>query len=198
MNKSIFNDNELMIERVSNDMQLQEILQLQKSNFAASLDATELLKQGFVTVQHDLATLKEMHAESPSIIATHHGNVVGYALMMPASFRSKIAILEPMFELMDHLTYLELPLSSYSFFVMGQVCIAKQYRSRGIFDKLYAELQREYMGKYRLLITEVASRNQRSVKAHLRVGLKVMHRYTDPSGEEWELMVWDWQTDPGI
>lgn len=198
MNKIISNDDELMIERVSNDRQLKEILQLQKSNLAGSLDETELLAQGFVTVQHDLATLKEMHAESPSIIAIHHGNVVGYALMMPASFRSKIAILEPMFERIDNLTYLDLPLSSYSFFVMGQVCIVKQYRSQGIFDKLYAGLQREYMVNYRLLVTEVASRNQRSVKAHLRVGLKVIHRYTDPSGEEWELMVWDWQTDSSI
>lgn len=195
MNK-IFSDTEgLKIARVADDRQLDEILQLQKSNLAISLDEPEIKEQGFVTVQHDLATLKEMHAESPSIIAVHDGHVVGYALIMPASFRSKIPILEPMFALIDDLTYLGLPLASYSYFVMGQVCIAKHYRGQGIFDKLYEGLRHECAGKYRLLITEVARRNQRSVKAHLRVGLKVIHQYTDPAGEEWELMAWDWQND---
>ncbi|MBX7108118.1 MAG: GNAT family N-acetyltransferase [Chitinophagales bacterium] len=192
MKKSFPKADAIKIAPVSGDSQLDEILQLQQSNLALSLDEKEIQEQGFVTVQHDFATLKDMHAEAPSIVALDEQRVVGYALVMPASFRNKIPVLVPMFNMIDALEYLHYPLPSFTYFVMGQVCIAKDYRGHGIFGLLYDGLKREYASCYRLLITEVASRNKRSINAHLRVGLKVIHRYTDPFGETWELMLLDW------
>ncbi|MEO6168518.1 MAG: GNAT family N-acetyltransferase [Chitinophagales bacterium] len=181
------------IELVNSDNQVAEILQLQQCNLPSSLGKEEMADQGFVTVQHDPEVLKEMNKNSPSIIATHHQRVVGYALVMTPDFRNKVPVLEPMFRLIEELTYENLPLSSYNYFIMGQVCIEKNYRGRGLFSRLYTGLRTRLSNQYNLLITEVASRNKRSINSHLRVGLKVIHQYKDLSGEQWELMVWDWR-----
>ncbi|MBK9729974.1 MAG: GNAT family N-acetyltransferase [Chitinophagaceae bacterium] len=186
--------NAVIIEPVSKDSQVEEILQLQQSNLAQFLNEKEISEQGFVTVQHEPDVLKTMNHQSPSIIATFNQKVVGYALVMPKNFRNSVPVLEPMFRIIDSLSYKSLPLSSYNYFIMGQVCIQKNFRGQGVFDQLYAKLRDSLSNRYQLLITEVANRNQRSINAHLRVGLKTIHRYTDSDGENWELMVWDWRS----
>lgn len=187
--------NEVIISFASTDDDVRQILQLQQKNLPASLDEPEMQEQGFVTVQHDPEVLYEMNRAAPAVLAKYHGSVVGYALVMTIAFRNRIPILLPMFRMIDDLTYHGRPLSSYRYFIMGQVCISKEFRGMGLFDKLYAGLKKELSNSYDLLITEVATRNKRSVKAHLRVGLKTVHMYTDDRGEQWELMVWDWTHD---
>ncbi|MEL6986866.1 MAG: GNAT family N-acetyltransferase, partial [Bacteroidota bacterium] len=61
--------------------QLNAIIELQKRNLKLNLDSTEIQSQGFVTVQHDLSILEEMHEASPHIIALNDSDVVGYALV---------------------------------------------------------------------------------------------------------------------
>lgn len=193
MENDLHGKNTIGIELVSTDRQIEEILQLQQRNLPAALSEKELKDQGFVTVQHAPEVLKAMNRIAPSVVATHLQHIVGYALVMPADFRNSVPILEPMFSLIEELTYENLPLSSYNYFIMGQVCIEKSYRGKGLFDQLYNGLQRNLSNRYDLMITEVASRNQRSLNAHLRAGLKVIHQYSDPWGEQWELMLWDWR-----
>ena len=53
---------------------------------------------------------------------------------------------------------------------MGQICIDKPWRGRGLFDQLYAAHRQHLSGRYDCCITEVATRNGRSMSAHLRVG----------------------------
>ena len=185
--------NEVEITLVSSGEEVQQILELQRMNLPVILDEKEILEQGFVTVQHDPEVLLAMNQSSPAAIAKHHNRVVGYALVMTTNFRYMVPILEPMFKMIDEFIYDNKPLSSYRYFIMGQVCIAKDFRGIGLVDLLYNELRNRLSKKYELLITEVATRNQRSVRAHQRVGLKAVYSYVDPHGESWELMVWDWR-----
>ena len=57
----------------------------------------------------------------------------------------------------------------------------------------YQEVYRE---KFPYLITEISARNPRSVRAHEKVGFKVVHSYqvTDPKPEEWIIVLWDWNS----
>jgi GNAT superfamily N-acetyltransferase len=182
----------VIIGLASTDGDVQQILNLQQKNLPSSLDVLEMQEQGFVTVQHDPEVLYEMNLVAPAVVAKYCGAVVGYALVMPIDFKDRIPILLPMFRMIDDLTYHGRSLSSYDYFVMGQVCISKEFRGIGLFDQLYTGLKLHLSNKYDLLITEVATRNTRSLKAHLRVGLKTIHVYADDRGEQWELMVWDW------
>src|SRR3954447_3779994 len=140
---------------------LQQILDLQARNLAEHLSPAEAADQGFVTLRHDLPLLERLCGPYHHVVAMDGERLVGYALVMLKEFRSALPILEPMFEQMDRLTVGDRKLAEMSYFVMGQVCIEKEYRGKGVFPGLYEELKRKMSGELDLVVTEVASRNRR-------------------------------------
>jgi RimJ/RimL family protein N-acetyltransferase len=76
---------------------------------------------------------------------------------------------------------------------MGQICVGKAWRGQGVFDLLYRAHRRYLREAYDFCITEVATRNVRSMRAHQRVGFTVIDRYRDAT-DEWALLRWDWST----
>jgi ribosomal protein S18 acetylase RimI-like enzyme len=173
--------------------ELEQILVLQRQNLKQELPEEEMRSQGFVTVHHDLAALERMHALAPSIIAHQGSELAGYALMMPRECRTLMPVLVPMFELFDRLTYQGKPLNDHRFYVMGQICIDKAHRGRGLFELLYHKHRELYQQRFDFIITEVAVRNQRSLRAHERVGFQTVHTYRDAT-DEWAVVLWDWST----
>jgi len=175
---------------VERDEELQQILELQRLNLPGRLSGEEIAAEGFVTVQHTLDLLKRMHAIVPSIVARAGGSLAGYALVMPVQCRLFIPILEPMFQRLDSLGMFQ-----QRFYVMGQVCVAKEWRGKGVFDLLYQAHRRHLRPIFDCSVTEVAMRNTRSLRAHERVGFAVIDRYRDAT-DDWAVMRWDW-SEPG-
>ena len=169
---------------------LQQIMALQAQNLPQAVPAQEAATQGFVTVQHDLDLLAAMNEKYPHQLALAEGRVVGFALVMLPEFGDKIPVLVPMFRLLDQLEYRGTPLREQAYFVMGQVCIDKAYRGQGIFRELYEKLRRDMAPHFSLLVTEIATRNTRSLQAHAALGFRHLHRYT-ADGEEWDIVTWD-------
>lgn len=184
--------NSIQITNPATDEQIYQMIKLQQENLPAKLSVEELRQQCFVTVVHDFSILKRMNETGHHVIAKDGDNVIGYALVMLPQFSNEIEILKPMFEKLGLVNWNGKVLNKYRHFVMGQVCIHKAYRGLGIFDKLYLGLRDQMRDDFDLCITEVATRNQRSLKAHLRVGFSTALHYADPGGEDWELIVWDW------
>jgi len=182
----------LLITKASQFEELDQILLLQQKNLARNISQQEAIEQGYVTVIHTPGQLQKMHQLAPAILAKDDEQVVGYALSMPISCSKLIPVLEPMFASLENLVYKHRPLKSFSYYVMGQVCIDKAYRGLGIFDKLYAGHKDIYSSQYDCIVTEVATRNTRSLKAHQRVGFNTIHKYTDET-DDWEVIVWDWK-----
>lgn len=177
---------------VSTEQEWVQILHLQQQNLVTKIDDTEKKEQGFVTVHHTLDVLQQMHNLAPSIIVKDGDQVAGYALVMMRPCRQLLPILEPMFALFDSLTWQGKPLNDYRFYVMGQVCVAKEYRGKGIFELLYHKHRDVYQPTNDFIITEVATRNARSVRAHEKVGFKVLHTHRDDQ-DEWHVIIWDWK-----
>jgi hypothetical protein len=67
------------VRAVRSREELEQVLSLQRRNLSPALAPEEQQSQGFVTVQHDLATLERMHTLEPSIIAVRGSEVVAYA-----------------------------------------------------------------------------------------------------------------------
>jgi GNAT superfamily N-acetyltransferase len=178
---------------VTSTSELEQILELQRANLVSGLPDSEKREQGFVTVVHTLELLQAMHQEAPSIIMKDEGKVVAYALTMLPACRDLIPELVPMFSNMDNLTWQGKPLNEYSFYVMGQICVDKAYRGRGLFDVLYQKHKEVYSPDHDLMVTEIATRNTRSMRAHERVGFKTINIYRDEL-DEWAVVVWDWKT----
>ena len=176
---------------VSTTEELKQILQLQTENLLENIDVTEMQSQGFVTLHHDLTTLEQMHRLAPGVIIKENDKVVAYALTMLQECRQLMPDLEPMFALFDKLSWKNKPLTSYRFYVMGQVCIAKQYRGQGLFEQLYEHHKKVYQSQFNLFVTEISTRNHRSLRAHEKVGFKPVYTHRD-SLDEWAVVAWDW------
>ncbi|MEZ4883788.1 MAG: GNAT family N-acetyltransferase [Chitinophagales bacterium] len=181
----------LLLTVTSTEDELQQILLLQKENLEQQVGFTEAKEQGFVTVVHNMQLLREMNEVEPSVIAKYNEKVVGYCLSMPRIFKTKIEVLTPMFEKIDALSFEGRSLNDCNYLVMGQVCINKNYRGMGIFDQMYEFMQAKLSQKYDYLITEVASRNTRSMRAHTRVGFENLLTFADQT-DHWELVIWNW------
>ena len=175
---------------VASSRDLQRILALQRENLARNVDAEEARAQGFVTVEHTLEILERMHAMQPSIVAVDDeaggdASLAGYALVMPVECRTFVPILEPMFARLD-------ALGTERYYVMGQVCVARPFRGRGVFDALYRAHRDALSGRYDRVVTEIATRNTRSMRAHERVGFTLLERYRDAI-DDWALVEWIWR-----
>lgn len=175
----------------SSEDELQQILQLQQQNLPVAISEAERETEGFVTVQHDVELLKAMHEKCPHTIAKDGDLVVGYALSMHPDFGNEIEVLLPMFEELNRyfssMEAAEKLLHHQNFIVMGQICIAKAYRQKGIFKKLYENMQANLPDGYSTIITEVDTKNQRSLNAHYAVGFNDLKRYVS-GGQEWALI----------
>lgn len=172
------------------DEMLRQVLKLQKANLPRSVTAEEAREQGFVTVGHKLELLREMNTPYGHSCAWMGEELAGYALVMETRFRHRIPILFPMFELLDGVPWQGKALREWRYFVMGQVCVGKPFRGQGVFEGLYRDLKERLSAHFDLVVTEIATRNTRSVKAHEKLGFETLHTYTGPEGEEWVIVGW--------
>lgn len=177
--------------KAQNDEDLKQILALQQQNLYKNISPETQVKEGFVTVEHSLEKLQLMQSSLPQIIAKDNEKVVGYALVMSVALGEVIPELVSMFELFGQLSWNNRPINSYSYYVMGQICVAESHRGQGVFDGLYEAHKRLMSAQYELCITDVAIRNTRSMRAHERVGFEIIHRFEDAL-DIWDVIVWDW------
>jgi len=172
---------------------LRGILNLQRSNLPDRLSADERSSQGFVTVSHRFEDLKKLNEIEKHIVAKDEENVIAYLLAMTARSKDDIPILFPMFDTFEKIQFKSRPISYYNYIVVGQVCVAKDYRGKGVLDEAYHEYKVQFGRKYDFAITEIAANNPRSIKAHKRIGFREIHKYKDPNEIEWVIVLWDWR-----
>lgn len=171
---------EIKYAKASTDTELKQIITLQKKNAITSVSDKEKEKEGFVTVSHTLDVLKQMNAICPHIIAKYNGEVVGYALSMEIRFGEEIPVLNPMFSELKRM-------GIQNYLVMGQVCVDKGFRKKGIFRALYTTMKNEYKSTYDNIVTEVDTKNTRSLNAHYAIGFKLLHNY-ESLGQHWKII----------
>ncbi len=162
--------------------ELEQILLLQRANLPQYISTEEKQAQGFVTVHHDLKTLDRMNKIVPHIIATENNQVVGYALCMHPKFAKDIEILKPMFNQISNSI-----LKDLNFIVMGQICIDKSYRKKGVFRKLYKSMMQAIQPNFSIIVTQIDHTNTRSLQAHQAIGFKKLNTYY-ADGHHWELI----------
>jgi GNAT superfamily N-acetyltransferase len=172
--------------------ELEQILELQKQNLATGLTAEQIASQGFVTVSHSFQDLLTMNAIEEHVIGKDNERVIAYLLAMTARSRFDIPILLPMFEMFEQIEYQNKKVADWRYMVVGQVCVAEGYRGKGILDACYAAYKDNFKDRYDFAITEINTRNQRSINAHKRIGFETIYEYVAPDGEGWNIVLWRW------
>ena len=140
--------------------------------------------EGFLTVSHDLQILERMNDTCPHIIAKSGDAVAGYALCMDRRYAQDIPVLKPMFNKID--TILD---KGTKYMVMGQICVDRPFRRKGLFTGLYNYMRDQLKREYDLIITEVDSANTRSLWAHYKTGFTDLLVYQSDL-RTWHLIQW--------
>lgn len=148
------------------EKELKGILELQNKNHYSSLTSVELNAEGFLTCTHSLELLKDFNKVAPYIIALCNNKVVGYLLTMTAVAEIQIPFLEPMFNEFRNLKFQEKTISDYKYLIVGQVCLARNFRGQGVLGELYDFYIKTHANKFDFAITEIATRNKPSLNAH--------------------------------
>ena len=172
--------------RATTTEELNQILKLQEQNLRHLISEEQKRVEGFVTLKHDFETLKKMNDACPHCIAKQGNKVVGYALSMLQDFKDEIPLLQPMFHEID--TTLKNQKGSLNYIAMGQICVDKNYRGKGIFRGLYTYMASELKQEFNAIITEVDTKNNRSSNAHKAVGFEVLKNYKS-NNQLWEIIV---------
>ena len=179
------------IKLVSESSELAGIFNLQKENLKKDISPAEALSQGFLVADYSLEFITEMNNSSPSVVAVDNGKVIGYALVATQAIRESDALLADLFNQIDKLYYKEKPLCEVEYVVVGQLCVAKQYRGMGMVQQLYTYFKNTLKNKYQYCLTDIASENARSLKAHQKSGFEVIHQI-GYGGLTWNIVLWEW------
>jgi L-amino acid N-acyltransferase YncA len=177
---------------VTTEEELQQILSLSHLNIRNSVSATEQFSEGFITWNYSYELLKKMQDLHPHIIIKEDEKVLGYALVALKEARYFHRDLEAMIRKLESLQYNGDPLSQYQYYVMGQVCIDKACRGKGLFAMLYQKHKELFQKEYDFVITEISAQNSRSLRAHEKIGFETIHTYRDDL-DEWNVVLWDWR-----
>jgi GNAT superfamily N-acetyltransferase len=95
-----------------------------------------------------------------------------------------------MFEQFGRCDYRGKSLTSHRLVVGGQVCVDREHRGKGLLARLYDQIRVSVGQERDLCVTEIATRNLVSIRAHEKMGFEIISRYADP-GEEWVIVAWD-------
>lgn len=172
----------------SSDADLRRILELQRVNLTSSISPGERASEGFVTLRHNHALLREICRPHRHIVATSAGGdeIVAYALTMMEQARGLIPELGHMFDRLDAIERRGGPPAGVRWYVMGQICVDKPHRSRGVVDLLY-RAHREHMSKhFDMVVTVIDAENPRSMRAHEKAGFVTLDEYH--TGRDWRLV----------
>lgn len=180
---------EIVFTEAHSSGDLMGILDLQTLNHVSNIGGDTAKEQGFVTVRHDFTTLSAMNKEFRHVVAKQDDRIVGYALVMLKEFGKNIPELISMFEEIENIQYNNMPLGKLSYFVMGQVCVASEVRGMNVFASLYGKLKQNMAPHFDYIVTEIAERNTRSMRAHSKIGFTTIHSYTEDLGERWNVVL---------
>ncbi len=122
---------------------------------------------GFVTTaftdqqwQHVISTEKGM------CIAVDGEQVVGYAIGASWQFFSAWPLFAHMITNLPKKSYNDQALSDSNSYQYGPICVAGEYRSSGLFERLFEYSKQMMSTRYPFMVTFINKRNPRSFAAH--------------------------------
>ena len=64
------------------------------------------------------------------------------------------------------------PIHNFRYYEMGQICVAKDTRQREFLKCFINQHKKSYSHKFDLLVTQISTKNHRSLRAHKKVGFE--------------------------
>ena len=145
-------------------------------------------KDGFVTTSFTKEQLvKVINEEQGLFIARKNDKVVAYVMCGSWKFCSIWPIFTQMVQDLPKLSYLGQAITTENSYQYGPVCIDKNVRGSGVLEALFDFAREEMSQRYPIMVTFINKINQRSFKAHTRLGLEVIAEFSFNNNHYYEL-----------
>lgn len=142
------------------------ILDLQSANFIANLSAEER-KEGFLSAQFTVEQTAQIAEDLGAMVAFVDNLVGGFLCAFRKEFDTGSPVIATMLASYDRLTFHGKPLSSFSSYIYGPVCIGRNYRRRGLLRGLYEAQKKDLAGQFEIGVAFVSRNNPHSLSAHV-------------------------------
>jgi predicted GNAT superfamily acetyltransferase len=140
------------------------ILQLQSANYIANLSDR---KDGFLSAEFTAGQIAEMAGDLGITVAVYSAEIAGYLCAFRKEFNHESPVLAKMLQAYDGTYFNGRPLSSYTSYIYGPVCVGREYRGRGLLRGLYEAQKKELAGRFEVGVAFVARHNPHSLQAHV-------------------------------
>lgn len=144
---------------------------------------------GFVTTlfspEQFLSLMKD---ENGLAVACDGGKIISYAMAASWEYWSAWPLFRHMIADLPNIEYLGRVLSTENSYQYGPVCIAGEYRGRGVLEHIFEFSRRQMASRWPVMITFINRINPRSYDAHTRkVGMELIKTFDFNGSHYYEL-----------
>jgi hypothetical protein len=143
------------------------LLALQEANLRDNLPV-EARAEGFLSARFTREQFAEMDTGGAVVVAQAEDAIAGYLCASTVDFNRRFALLAAMIERYPQLALHGRPLTSFTSFVYGPVCVDRAFRGRGMLRGLFHALLHETAVRFEIGVAFVAHDNAHSYAAHVQ------------------------------
>lgn len=143
----------------ADESDLDGILELQAAN--------QIARGGSLSASLSRTRVQAMMNEMPLIVARRDGHITGFLMTTTRAMNADLPIVKAMFA-----AYQGTP----DAYVYGPICVGEQERGKGLAQKMFADLRRLEAGREGILF--IRQDNEPSLRAHLKMGMKKVARFS--------------------
>lgn len=143
-----------------------DILRLQSANYITNLTADER-QAGFLSAEFTPEQTARIAEDLGTMVAVVEDHVAGFLCAFRKEFETGSPVIAKMLESYDDMTFDGQPLNSFNSYIYGPVCIARDFRGRGLLRGLYEAQRNDLAGQFDLGVAFVSRDNPHSLQAHV-------------------------------
>lgn len=144
---------------------IESVLELHELNLVSNLTEEEK-KSGFVTTPFSIEQLTYVIQNEGLFIAKDRNIIIAYLFAESWDYFSQYPIFEYMIGLFPKLEFQDFDVNATNSFQYGPICIAKEYRGKGLIHSLFEFMRIHTVKRYPLGVTFINKANLPSLKAH--------------------------------
>jgi hypothetical protein len=143
-----------------------KIVRLQSANYIANLTEEER-REGFLSAEFSLEQVAAIASDLGIAIVTIGDDVAGCLCGIRREFDHGSPVVAKMLECYDQARFEGEALGGFNSYIYGPVCIARQYRRRGLLRGLYEFQKKDLTGQFEIGVALVSHSNPHSMRAHV-------------------------------
>jgi L-amino acid N-acyltransferase YncA len=154
-----------MLFRRMQPADLPAILAIQEANLFANLNEAQR-RDGFLSARFTAEQFAEMDRQVAVVVGEEGGTVTGYGCASSVEYNRQFPLLAAMLDAARDAPFLGNRLGAVRSMVYGPVCVAQEWRRRGVARGLYECARRLVRRDYDAGVAFIAKDNARSLAAH--------------------------------